>query len=123
MLTCPIKGTRPRGTDPTRDAALARELARSGKDRAEHVMIVDLERNDLGRVCTVGSVRVDALGGLLSLPTVHHLVSCVSGSLRAPIDWTELLGATFPGGSISGAPKLRALQIRRMIAKIPRNGC
>jgi para-aminobenzoate synthetase component 1 len=109
--TCPIKGTRPRGRSLEEDRWLAKELLSSAKDRAEHVMIVDLERNDLGRVCETGSVRVRELAGLRSFPTVHHLVSAVEGRLRSPGDWIGLLRACFPGGSIAGAPKLRAMEI------------
>jgi para-aminobenzoate synthetase component 1 len=109
--TCPIKGTRPRGRHPEEDRWLAKELLASAKDRAEHVMIVDLERNDLGRVCEIGSVRVDRLAALRTYPTVHHLVSSVQGCLRDPGDLTGLLRATFPGGSITGAPKIRAMEI------------
>jgi para-aminobenzoate synthetase component 1 len=86
-------------------------LVASPKDRAEHVMIVDLERNDLGRVCETGSVVVDGVARVLSLPTVHHLVSTVRGRLRAGVGLAALLEATFPGGSITGAPKRRAMQI------------
>jgi anthranilate/para-aminobenzoate synthase component I len=83
----------------------------SAKDRAEHVMIVDLERNDLGRVCRTGSVRVDELMRLCALPTVFHLVSTVRGRLRADVGLEALLRATFPGGSVTGAPKRRAMEI------------
>jgi para-aminobenzoate synthetase component 1 len=109
--TCPIKGTRPRGRSLEEDRWLAKELLSSEKDRAEHLMIVDLERNDLGRVCETGSVRVRELGRLRSFPTVHHLVSAVEGRLRSRRDWIGLLRACFPGGSITGAPKLRAMEI------------
>ncbi|CAM2777423.1 aminodeoxychorismate synthase component I [Rariglobus hedericola] len=109
--TRPIKGTRPRSADPTTDAALAAELLSSEKDRAELLMIVDLERNDLGRVCEFGSVRVDQLWRLESHPTVHHLVSTVSGQLRAGLDIIDCVRASFPGGSITGAPKIRSMQI------------
>lgn len=109
--TRPIKGTRPRGRTPAEDEALARELLESEKDRAENVMIVDLLRNDLSRVCRPHSVHVPELCVLERHPTVHHLVSTVVGELepgRGPID---LLRATFPGGSITGAPKIRAMEI------------
>ncbi len=109
--TRPIKGTRPRGTDPEKDDAFARELLASAKDRAENVMIVDLERNDLGRVCRYGSVKVTELATLEIFPTVFHLTSTVEGQLRANRDRFDLLRATFPGGSITGAPKLRAMEI------------
>jgi anthranilate/para-aminobenzoate synthase component I len=109
--TCPIKGTRPRGSTPEQDALLAKELLGSPKDGAEHLMIVDLERNDLGRVCCTGSVEVVELEVLRSYPGVHHLVSSVQGDLRPGVELPELLRATFPGGSITGAPKLRAMQI------------
>jgi para-aminobenzoate synthetase component 1 len=109
--TCPIKGTRPRGRTPEEDRWLAKELLASAKDRAEHVMIVDLERNDLGRVCRTGSVRVARLGALRSFPNVHHMVSSVQGVLQHPEDLLGLVRATFPGGSITGAPKIRAMEI------------
>ena len=92
-------------------SAAAAALAASAKDRAEHVMIVDLERNDLGRVCRTGSVEVTSLARVVALPTVFHLVSTVRGRLRADVGLGALLEATFPGGSITGAPKRRAMQI------------
>lgn len=109
--TRPIKGTRPRSSTPQQDAALARQLLSSAKDRAENVMIVDLLRNDLGRVCQPGSIRVPQLCGLESYANVHHLVSVVCGRLNAETTPLELLEAAFPGGSITGAPKVRAMQI------------
>jgi para-aminobenzoate synthetase component I len=109
--TRPIKGTRPRGLGPMHDAALGRALAESEKDRAENVMIVDLLRNDLSRVCRPGTVRVPELFALEHHPTVHHLVSTVLGELDPAADAIDLLRATFPGGSITGAPKVRAMEI------------
>jgi para-aminobenzoate synthetase component 1 len=107
----PIKGTRPRGRDRTEDRQLACELLASAKDRAENVMIVDVLRNDLGRVCVPGTVRVPRLCRLERTAAVQHLVSTVTGSLAAGRDAFDLLAASFPGGSITGAPKIRAMEI------------
>ena len=116
--TRPIKGTRARGADPASDAALAAALTADEKELAEHLMIVDLLRNDLGRVAELGSVRVDGFARVVSLPTVHHLVSTVSCRPRG--DLAALLRATFPGGSITGAPKVRAMEIIRELEPSPR---
>ncbi len=111
--TRPIKGTRPRHADPETDLALADALRHSSKDRAENLMIVDLLRNDLGRCCQTGTVRVPELFALESYPNVHHLVSSVQGQLTEGLDALDLLAGSFPGGSITGAPKIRAMQIIR----------
>ena len=109
--TRPIKGTRPRGKNSAEDAANAAELLASAKDRAENLMIVDLLRNDLGRTCRTGSVKVPELFSLESYPNVHHLVSSVTGELADDKDALDLIAGSFPGGSITGAPKIRAMQI------------
>lgn len=109
--TRPIKGTRPRGTDEAHDRALIEELKKSPKERAEHVMIVDLERNDLGRVSVPGTVEVAAFSTIESYPTLHHMVSTVRGRLKPGIDSPSALREVFPGGSITGAPKIRAMEI------------
>ena len=109
--TRPIKGTRPRSANPTEDARNAEELRHSAKDRSENLMIVDLLRNDLGRTCEIGSVKVPELFSLESYPNVHHLVSSVTGQLARDKDALDLIGDSFPGGSITGAPKIRAMQI------------
>ncbi len=109
--TSPIKGTRPRYADPQLDALARSELRNSPKDRAENLMIVDLLRNDLGRSCVPGSIHVDRLFDVQSFPTVHHLVSTVSGELRPERAVWDLLRDSFPGGSVTGAPKRRAMEI------------
>jgi para-aminobenzoate synthetase component 1 len=111
VMANPIKGTRPRGWTPDEDRALACELLASGKDRAENVMIVDVLRNDLGRVCRPGSVRVPRLCRLERTAAVQHLVSTVTGQLAPGNDAFDLLAASFPGGSITGAPKIRAMEL------------
>lgn len=109
--TLPIKGTRPRFKDKERDEASARELLESAKERAELVMITDLERNDLGQICKYGSVQVEEMLQLEKLEQVYHLVSKVSGELREDVDHWQALEKCFPGGSITGAPKKRAMEI------------
>jgi para-aminobenzoate synthetase component 1 len=116
----PIKGTRARGATAAEDARLRRELQRSAKDAAENVMIVDLLRNDLGRVCRYGTVEVAALCEVQEHPTLFHLASKVRGRLRAEVSAGELLRATFPCGSITGAPKLRAMEIIDDCERAPR---
>lgn len=108
--TRPIKGTRPRTGEAKKDAMARQALLQSGKDRAELNMIVDLERNDLKRVCETGSVEVPRLYGLEEYETVFHLVSTIRGRLRPQVDLADVLRATFPGGSITGAPKIRAME-------------
>ncbi|GAA0686348.1 aminodeoxychorismate synthase component I [Marinobacterium maritimum] len=109
--TRPIKGTRPRGRTPPEDEALANELLHSAKDRAENLMIVDLLRNDLSRNCTPGSIKVPELFSIEPYPNVHHMVSVITGQLRADTSALQLLRDAFPGGSITGAPKIRAMEI------------
>ena len=118
--TNPIKGTRPRGRDREQDRALACELLASEKDRAENVMIVDVLRNDLGRVCTPGTVRVPRLCRLERTAAVQHLVSTVTGRLAPGHDAFDLLAVSFPGGSITGAPKIRAMQLLEALEPVRR---
>jgi para-aminobenzoate synthetase component 1 len=120
VATDPIKGTRPRGAMPSDDRAQRRELLTSLKDRAENVMIVDVLRNDLGRVCVPGSVRVPRLCRLERTRSVQHLVSRVVGQLRPGHDPFDLLAATFPGGSVTGAPKIRAMETINAIEPVRR---
>ncbi len=119
--TRPIKGTRPRGADPAEDARLGAELVASAKDQAENVMIVDVLRNDLGRVCDAGSVAVTGLCELETFPQVHHLTSTVTGTLAPGRDAFDLLHACFPGGSITGAPKIRAMEILESLEPVRRH--
>ena len=111
VSTAPIKGTIARGSNAEQDHALAQQLLNSEKDRAENLMIVDLLRNDLGKACLPGSIKVDELFELQSFETVHHLVSTISGTLKPDTHPLDLLASSFPGGSITGAPKIRAMQI------------
>ncbi|MDP5129101.1 MAG: anthranilate synthase component I family protein [Pontimonas sp.] len=119
--TRPIKGTRPRGSTPTEDKALARELLQSDKERAENLMIVDLMRNDLSRVCETGTVRAPELLVVESYATVHQLVSTITGQVREGLDVVDLLEATFPAGSMTGAPKKRAVEILQQLEGHPRS--
>lgn len=121
VLTQPIKGTRPRYKDINQDKAAAEALLNSEKDRAENLMIVDLLRNDLGKVCETGSVKVDELFALHSFSQVHHLVSTIRGKLPKNTSALALLLSAFPGGSITGAPKIRAMQIIAELETVPRS--
>ncbi len=120
VTTEPIKGTRPRAADAAADRAIAEELAASTKDRAENLMIVDLLRNDLGRNCRPGSIQVEELFALRSFPAVHHLVSTVRGELAPGRSPVALLRDSLPGGSITGAPKRRAMEIIHSLEPAPR---
>lgn len=120
VVTRPIKGTRRRGNTAAEDAAIRAELSASPKDKAENLMIVDLLRNDLGRVCVPGSVLVPDLFRVESFRNVHHLVSTVTGELAPGKDIPDLLAACFPGGSITGAPKRRAMEIISELEPCPR---
>jgi para-aminobenzoate synthetase component I len=120
--TRPIKGTRPRGSDPAADRRLAAALRASPKDRAENVMIVDVLRNDLGRIAATGTVQVPELTGLRTLPTVHHLESRIVAAPRSGVTPAEVLAACFPGGSVTGAPKIRAMEIIAELEPVARGG-
>lgn len=120
IVTRPIAGTHPRSPSPSDDEALRQRLAAHPKERAEHIMLVDLERNDLGRVCEPGSVRVEALMELASYAHVHHLESSVAGQLRKATSLYDLVRAIFPGGTITGCPKVRTMQIIRELEDAPR---
>ena len=121
VVTQPIKGTRPRSKDPVQDLANQVDLETSAKDRAENLMIVDLLRNDLGRVCAFGSVAVKHLFETQSFTNVHHLVSTITGTLEQPEDVFRLIEAGFPGGSITGTPKIRAMEIISELETRPRS--
>ncbi|MFU8840867.1 MAG: anthranilate synthase component I family protein [Nitriliruptoraceae bacterium] len=120
VTTRPVKGTRPRAADAALDAALADDLATAVKDRAENVMVVDMERNDLGRVCVPGTVTVPELTRVEAHPTVWHLVSTVTGHLRPGVGYGELLRASFPCGSITGAPKVAAMRLIEQLEPVRR---
>jgi len=117
---CPIKGTRPRGATPEADRFEALALAADDKERAEHVMVVDLERNDLGRVCDPGSIVVDPLYEVVATPYCHQMVSTVRGAMRDDATFAELLEAVFPCGSVTGAPKIAAMRIADSLEAEPR---
>ncbi|MBU0895565.1 MAG: aminodeoxychorismate synthase component I [Candidatus Omnitrophica bacterium] len=119
--TRPIKGTRPRGASPSLDAALETELKHSAKDMAEHIMIVDLERNDLGRICKYGSIRPTESVVIEKYANVSHLVSTVAGTLKKGKDPVDCLIAAFPGGSITGAPKIRSMEIIDELESVKRS--
>ncbi|MDR3393145.1 MAG: aminodeoxychorismate synthase component I [Sulfuriferula sp.] len=119
-LTRPIAGTHPRHMDAVQDAQIRRDLIAHPKERAEHVMLVDLERNDLGRVCVPGSVKVDELMAVASYQHVHHIESTVSGQLHASVSPVDVIKALFPGGTITGCPKVRTMQIIRELESSPR---
>lgn len=116
----PIAGTCPRGANALSDATLLEELSAHPKERAEHIMLVDLERNDLGRVCTPGSIRVDEFMTLESYTHVHHIVSNVRGELRKEVTPGEIIRAVFPGGTITGCPKIRCMEIIAELERVPR---
>jgi anthranilate synthase component 1 len=120
IQTRPIAGTRPRGRDASSDQDLARELHGHPKERAEHVMLIDLERNDLGRVCEAGSVHVDEFMTIESYAHVHHIVSNIRGRLRADVTPGQALAAVFPGGTITGCPKVRCMEIIAELERAPR---
>ena len=111
IQTRPIAGTRPRGADHDSDQALSLELLTHPKERAEHIMLIDLERNDLGRVCQTGTVEVDELMVVESYEHVHHIVSNVRGRLRSDVTPADVIRAVFPGGTITGCPKVRCMEI------------
>jgi anthranilate synthase component 1 len=121
VSTFPIKGTRRRYEDSNKDNASIEELMRSPKEMAEHLMVVDLERNDLGKVAQAGSVTVESFAELNTFSNVHHLISEVSCELKDNINPFDLLRATFPSGSVTGAPKIRVMQIIRSLEKYSRS--
>ena len=120
VQTRPIAGTRPRGPDPQRDRALLEELIAHPKERAEHIMLIDLERNDLGRIAIPGSVEVNELMAIESYAHVHHIVSNVRARRRAGVTTTDVIRAVFPGGTITGCPKVRCMEIIAELEQAPR---
>ena len=120
IIVSPVKGTRPRGATAQSDAALKLELVGDEKDRAENIMIADLMRNDLSRICDDGSVKEDGICVLESFPRVHHLVSHISGRLGEKVGAVDILQALFPSGSITGAPKIQAMEVIRQVENAPR---
>ncbi len=120
--TRPIAGTRPRGTSKTADLALVQELLDTPKERAEHIMLIDLERNDMGKVCKTGTVKVDELMVVESYQHVHHIVSNIKGELKSSVTVVDALKALFPGGTITGCPKIRCMEVIRDIERDDR-GC
>jgi anthranilate synthase component 1 len=122
VSTRPIAGTRPRGGTAEEDLRLAQELLEDPKERAEHVMLVDLGRNDLGRVCAYGTVKVDEFMAVESYSHVMHIVSNVSGTLRPEVGALDALKAVLPAGTLSGAPKVRAMQIIDELEPVKRGG-
>ncbi|MBI5327870.1 MAG: aminodeoxychorismate synthase component I [Deltaproteobacteria bacterium] len=118
--TCPIKGTRPRGKNPKEDKIFIEELKQSCKELAEHIMIVDLERNDLGKICEYGSIKVRPLQRIDTYATLHHMISTVKGKIKDGITPVECIKSVFPGGSVTGAPKIRAMEIIEELESAPR---
>ncbi|MBI5683127.1 MAG: aminodeoxychorismate synthase component I [Deltaproteobacteria bacterium] len=118
--TYPIKGTRPRGSSSEEDAEIVKELKTNTKELAEHIMIVDLERNDLGKVCITGTVRVKELERVVTYPTLHHMVSCVEGKIKDGVSAVDCIKPCFPGGSVTGAPKIKAMEIIDELEPTPR---
>ena len=118
--TAPIKGTRPSSKNQFKDKQLKHDLKNSIKDKAEHLMIVDLLRNDLGKVCDIGSIKVDQLYDIKTFKTIHHMITKISGKLRNRVTEFDIFKALFPGGSITGAPKESAMKIIDMLEPNPR---
>ncbi|HXN05644.1 MAG TPA: anthranilate synthase component I family protein, partial [Nitrospiria bacterium] len=111
LTTRPIAGTRPRGNTPEEERHYINELLASEKEQAEHLMLIDLERNDIGRVCDFGTIKVEEMMTVETYSHVHHLVSSISGRIRKDTTWLDTLSALFPGGTITGTPKIRSMEI------------